>query len=133
MKMKRPYADTDLAAFITKRVLQLRPKPQIDIAREAGFPNPNFVSMLKNGAAKLPLDRVLSLAAALKCDPRHLFLFELQQQGYETEQAAIADIFGTVVTRNEVIWLEELRNASGRSDPSLTSRSRAALRGIFSK
>jgi hypothetical protein len=29
--------------------------------------------------------------------------------------------------------LEELRNASGRSDPSLTSRSRAALRGIFSK
>lgn len=131
--MKRPFADTDLAAFIAKRVLELRPKSQIDIAQEAGFQNPNFISMLKNGAAKLPLDRVLALAAALECDPKRLFRLAFEQQGYETEQTAIADIFGTVVTRNEVIWLEELRDASGRSDPSLTSRSRAALRGIFSK
>lgn len=131
--MKRPYEATDLAVFVTKRTLQLRPKSQIDIAQEAGFQNPNFISMLKNGAAKLPLDRVLALATALECDPKRLFLLALQQQGYETEQTAIADIFGTVVTRNEVIWLEELRDASGRSDPSLTSRSRAALRGIFSK
>lgn len=131
--MKRPYAHTDLAAFVTKRTLQLRPKSQIDIAQEAGFPNPNFVSMLKNGAAKLPLDRVLSLATAMECDPRRLFLLALQQQGYETEQAAIAQIFGTVVTANEMIWLEELRDASGRSDPSLTTRSRTALRAIFSK
>ena len=131
--MKRPFADTDLAAFIAKRVLELRPKSQIDIAGEAGFQNPNFISMLKNGAAKLPLDRVLALATALDCDPKRLFLLAFRQRGYETEQTAIADIFGTVVTRNEVIWLEELRDASGRSDPSLTSRSRAALRGIFSK
>jgi len=131
--MKRPYADSDLAVFIAKRVLGLRPKSQIDIAQEAGFQNPNFISMLKNGAAKLPLDRVLALATALDCDPKRLFLFALQQRGNETEKTAIADIFGTVVTRNEVIWLEELRDASGRSDPSLTSRSRAALRGIFSK
>jgi transcriptional regulator with XRE-family HTH domain len=131
--MKRPYADSDLAAFIAKRVLELRPKSQIDIAQEAGFQNANFISMLKNGAAKLPLDRVLALAAALDCDPKRLFLLALQQRGNETEKTAIADIFGTVVTRNEVIWLKELRDASGRSDPSLTSRSRAALRGIFSK
>ncbi len=131
--MKRPFADSNLAAFIAKRVLELRPKSQIDIAQEAGFQNPNFISMLKNGAAKLPLDRVLALATALDCDPKRLFLLAIQQAGYETEQTAIADIFGTVVTRNEVIWLEELRDASGRSDPSLTSRSRAALRGIFSK
>jgi hypothetical protein len=131
--MKRPYADSDLAAFIAKRVLGLRPKSQIDIAGEAGFVNANVVSMLKSGATKLPLDRVLALAKALECDPKRLFLLAFRQRGYETEQTAIADIFGTVVTRNEVIWLEELRDASGRSDPSLTSRSRAALRGIFSK
>jgi transcriptional regulator with XRE-family HTH domain len=131
--MKRPYADSDLAAFIAKRVLELRPKSQIDIAGEAGFVNANVLSMLKSGATKLPLDRVLALAKALECDPKRLFLLALQQRGNETEKTAIADIFGTVVTRNEVIWLDELRDASGRIDPSLTSRSRAALRGIFSK
>lgn len=131
--MKRPYTGTDLADYISKRVLQLKPKSQIDIAREAGFPNPNFVSMLKNGAAKLPLDRVLALANALECDPRRLFQLALQQQGHETDQAAIAQIFGTIVTSNEEKWLEEIRDASGRTDPTLTSRSRIALRAIFSK
>lgn len=131
--MKRPYGDTELADFIAKRVLQIKPKSQIDIAREAGFVNPNVISMLKSGATKLPLDRVLSLAAALECDPRHLFLLAIQQQGHETDHAAIAQIFGTIVTSNEAKWLEEIRDASGRSDPSLTNRSRTALRGIFSK
>ncbi len=131
--MKRPYEDSELADFIAKRVLQMKPKSQIDIAREAGFPNPNFVSMLKSGAAKLPLDRVLALANALECDPRRLFLLALRQQGLETERDALDQIFGTVVTRNEVVWLEELRDASGRTDPTLTARSRTALRAIFSK
>ena len=131
--MKRPYADTELADFIAKRVLQMKPKSQIDIAREAGFVNPNVISMLKSGATKLPLDRVLALATALDCDPRRLFLLAMQQQGYETEQAAIAQIFGTIVTENEVKWLEEIRDASGHTDPNLTARSRTALRAIFSK
>lgn len=131
--MNKPYADTDLARFITKRVLELKPKPQIDIAKEAGFVNPNVVSMLKSGATKLPLDRVLALAKALECDPRRLFLLAIQQQGYETEQAAIAQIFGTVVTENEAKWIEEIRDASGHTDPNLTARSRTALRSIFSK
>ncbi|UTH48798.1 helix-turn-helix transcriptional regulator [Loktanella salsilacus] len=131
--MKRPYADTALAAYVSKRTLQLRPKSQIEIAGEAGFVNANVLSMIKSGTTKLPLDRVLALANALECDPKRLFLLAFQQRGNETEKTAIADIFGTVVTRNEVIWLEELRDASGRIDPSLTSRSRTALRGIFSK
>ena len=46
---------------------------------------------------------------------------------------AIEDIFGTIVTRNEVAWLEEIRDASGHSDPSLTNRSRSAIRAIFGK
>lgn len=131
--MKRPYANTALAAYITKRTLQLRPKSQIDIAGEAGFPNANVLSMIKSGATKLPLDRVLALANALECDPRHLFLLAMGQAGYETESAAIAQIFGTIVTTNETIWLKELRDASGGTDPALTTRSRSALRGIFSK
>ena len=89
--------------------------------------------MLKNGSTKLPLDRVASLAAALDCDPRLLFNLALDQMGGATTVRAIEDIFGTIVTRNEVTWINELRDASGNSDPSLTTRSRNALRGIFGK
>ena len=131
--MNRPYADSDLARFITKRILELKPKTQIDIAKEAGFVNPNVISMLKSGATKLPLDRVLAVAKALECDPRRLFLLAMQQEGYETERAALAQIFGTIVTDNEVKWLDEIRDASGHTDPNLTTRSRTALRAIFAK
>ena len=67
---KKPYADTRLAKYIEKRVLELRPKKsQAAIAEAAGFVNPNMIAMLKSGASKLALDRVPSLAEALECDP----------------------------------------------------------------
>ena len=31
-------------------------KTQREIAQEAGFPNPNIISMFKTGATRLPLD-----------------------------------------------------------------------------
>jgi len=131
---KRPHSETGLAKFLRKRVLELRPtKSQIQIASEAGFVNPNMLAMIKSGATKLPLDRVSGLAKALDSDPKLLFKLALEQAGDETTARAVAEIFGTVVTRNEVAWLEEIRDASGHSDPSLTARSRIALRGVFGK
>ena len=131
--MNEPYAKTRLAAYIAKRVLELRPKKQKEIAREAGFANPNIITMFKQGSAKVPLDRVPQLAAALECDPRYLFRLALEQEGIETQRAAINDVFGTVVSRNEVAWIEQIREASGHSDPALTQRARSALRAIFGK
>ncbi len=131
---RKPHADTRLAKFIEKRVLELRPdKSQAEIAKAAGFLNPNMITMLKTGATKLPLDRVSSLAAALDCDPRLLFNLALEQMGGATTVRAIEEIFGTIVTRNEVAWIGEIRNASGGSDPNLTTRARTAVRGIFGK
>jgi|TARA_R100000935_G_scaffold18953_1_gene36540 hypothetical protein len=131
--MKRPYSNSALAEFITRRVLELRPRTQIDIATAAGFENPNMVSMLKSGATKLPLDRVLAMAAALDTDPRRLFMLALGQHGYETQQSTVEEIFQTVITTNEKKWLFEIRDASNNTDPVLTTRSRVALRGIFNK
>jgi hypothetical protein len=131
---KKPYQDSPLATFITKRILELRPrKSQAEIAAEAGFRTPNVVAMLKSGATKLALDRVSAVAKALECDPALLFRLALRQEGNETTARAIEEIFGAVVSRNEVAWLEELRDASGNSDPGLTARNRSALRGIFGK
>jgi hypothetical protein len=131
--MNRPYSNSALASFIAKRVLEMRPRTQIDIANVAGFENPNMISMLKNGATKLPLDRVLAMAAALECDPRRLFILAFGQEGYETQQSAVEEIFRALVTSNETKWLMEIRDASGGTDPVLTARSRIVLRGIFGK
>lgn len=131
---KKPYEHSRLAKFLETRVLELRPrKSQAQIAEEAGFINPNMIAMLKSGATKVPLDRVAGLAAALDCDPRLLFNLALQQLGGDTTARAIEEIFGAIVTRNEAAWIAEIRDASGHTDPGLTSRSRAAIRGIFGR
>lgn len=131
---RKPYEASRLAKFLEKRVLELRPhKTQAQIAEEAGFINPNMIAMLKSGSTKLPLDRVPSLAAALECDPRLLFNLALEPLGGDTTVRAIEDIFGVVVKKNEAAWIQELRDVSGNTDPSLTSRGRAAIRGIFGK
>ena len=131
---RKPHEDSRLAKYLEKRVLELRPhKTQAEIAEQVGFINPNMIAMLKSGATKLPLDRVPSLAAALECDPRLLFNLALDQLGGDTTVRAIEDIFGVVVTKNEAAWINEIRDASGHTDPSLTSRGRSAIRGIFGK
>src|SRR5690606_27581437 len=74
MARNNPYGGTDLAAYLTHRVAELRPrKSQVDIALEAGYPNANMISMLKAGSTKLALDRVVDLAKALDADPARLF------------------------------------------------------------
>lgn len=131
---KKPHENTQLAKYIERRVLELRPKKsQLQIANEAGFPNPNMVTMIKNGASKLALDRVPSMARALECDPAYLMRLALDQAVGDTSAQALIEIFGTPVTANELGWLQEIREASGHSDPRIASRSRAAIMTIFGK
>lgn len=130
---KRPHSDSRFARYLRNRVLELRPKSQIEIASEAGFVNPNVLSMLKNGATKMPLDRVPALARALDDDPVLIFKLSLEQVGGSMTATAIKEIFGTLVTRNEAVWLRELREASDHADPRLTTRNRSAMRAIFGK
>lgn len=131
---KHPYAATRLAQFLTKRIDELRgSKSQVEIADQAGFTTPNMISMLKNGDTKLPIDRVPSMAKALDADPAYLLRLTLEQAMGETAARAVGEIFGSPVTANERVWLEEIRDASGDADPRLTARSRSALRAIFGK
>ena len=92
-----------------------------------------MITMLKQGSARVPLDRIPQLAAALECDPRFLFRLALEQDGLKSQSAAIDEIFGEIVSRNEVSWIHEIRDASGHNDPALTTRSRSALRAIFGR
>jgi hypothetical protein len=134
MSRTKPHAESRLAKFVTKRILELAPrKSQMDIAAEAGFLSLNMLSMVKSGASKLALDRVPALAASLETDPKHLFLIALEQHGLESTKATVTEVFGTIVTKNEAAWLAAIREAPGHGDPTLTTRGRAAIRGIFNK
>src|SRR4051812_28502756 len=104
---KRPYANTRLARFVERRILELKAKKtQSTIASEAGFGQHNMLTNIKLGNSKLPLDRVPALAKALECDSAFLFRLALEQIGGETTALAIRNIFGSIVTRNEADWLE---------------------------
>ena len=130
---KKPYEDTRLARYLTNRVLELRPKTQADIAAEAGFVNANMLTMLKQGASKLAIDRVPALAKALECDAAWLLRLALEQAEGSTAAAAIYQILGQPISANETAWISALRDASGDTDPRLTSRAKAAIRGVFGK
>ena len=131
---KKPYADTRLAKFLETRLLELKhKKTQAEIAEEAGFVNPNMVTMIKKGATKLPIDRVPALAKALESDPALLLRLALEQSEGSTAAAAIYEIIGQPITKNEMAWINEIREASGDTDPRMTSRAAAAIRGVFGK
>lgn len=133
-KNGRPYADTRLVKYLERRISDLRPrKTQIAIAAEAGFRAPNMLAMVKNGSAKLPLDRVLGLAKALDCDPALLFRMAIEQLDQNTTSEAIDQIFGAITTENEVAILTVVRESSNNSDPNLTARTEKSLRAIFAK
>jgi transcriptional regulator with XRE-family HTH domain len=134
MPVRKPYADTRLIPYLEKRILELRAiKSQAQIASEAGFTNSNMVAMIKSGATRLPLDRVPALAEALSVDPARLLQLAFEQWAGSAAARAFDAIFDTVVSSNEVGWLEEIRDASGNSDPAITTRARSAIRAIFGK
>ena len=131
---KKPHADTKLAKYIDRRILELKAtKNQAQIAAEAGYPNPNMITMIKQGTSKVALDRVPALAKALDCDPAWLMRLALEQAIGSTAAMAVTDVFGDRVSANERAWLVEIRNASGETDPRLTTRGRSTLRSIFGK
>lgn len=57
--MTNPYQNTSTARLITDRIRDLAyKKTQAEIASEAGFPNANIMTFLKNGRNKVPIDRM---------------------------------------------------------------------------
>jgi len=72
--MKEP----SVAEFITARI-RLSRKPIRQLAQEIGFRNANFLSMIKRGRAKIPLNRVLAISEVLNISPQSLLFRCLQE------------------------------------------------------
>ncbi|MDY7537521.1 helix-turn-helix transcriptional regulator [Undibacterium sp. RTI2.2] len=73
-------APLTVAEFISNRI-EISGKTQKQIASEVGFPKPNMITMIKQGASKLPLDKIALMAKALNVEK--LYLYRLVMQEYE--------------------------------------------------
>ena len=65
--------------------------------------------------------------------PANLLRLALAQAVGSTAAKAIYEILGHPISENERAWIAEIRDASGDTDPRLTTRSRSQLRAIFGK
>jgi len=127
-----PYADMPLAQYLSKQIdVQVSMgRNQRLIAQEIGYEKPNMISMFKRGETKVPLDKIPALAKALNVDPAFMFKLAIQQYWPEMGQA-IAEIFGTILTRNETKMIELIRRLTKGSDPELTHRGKLKLKAAF--
>lgn len=96
-----------VAEFLDK-MIRRSGKTQRQIAREIGYDRPNFISMLKTGDAKLPLDKVAAMAAALDTDPAFLMRLALSEYHPEIWQVMIHAL-GKPLTANEMAMVEIYR------------------------
>jgi hypothetical protein len=103
-------------------------KPQIDIAKEAGFDRPNVITMIKQGKTKVPLNKMGSMAKALEIDP--VFFFKLCMSEYMPDLldmiAAITN--QPIVTRNEMDFIEVIRSSKVSNAKLRTDSERNKLR-----
>ncbi|EAO3892644.1 transcriptional regulator [Salmonella enterica] len=96
------------AAYIDS-LITISPKSQAAIAKEAGYKNPNNLSLIKSGKIPLPVDKVRPLANALGADPVRLMLMVLEER-----QPELLDFFReegtTPLSKDEKLVLEAFRN-----------------------
>lgn len=113
-----PHAESRLAKYIDRRINQLYHKTQAEIARDAGFKNANFITMLKMGNAKLALDRVPAFAKALEDDPAMIMRLAIELTHGPEMLKLITDLLSEPLTDNERAWLKLIRDSSANTDPA---------------
>jgi len=96
-----------------KQQLEVVDITQREVARLTGFSTPNNISMIKEGASKLPINRIPAMARALKVDPAYLLRLTLSEYMPET-WAVIESLLGKeIATESELKALQIMREASG--------------------
>lgn len=108
----------DVAEYLA-RCIELSGKTQIQIAKRAGFPTPNSLSMMTTGRMKIPLHRVPALAKAMGTDPRELLNHCLE--AYEPElYTLIANLAPSMlVTSTELKIIRAIRRTGWCASTSM--------------
>lgn len=128
-----PNQTPDLAKFVGDRVEELKgSKLQSEIARQAGYKSPNMITMIKQGNAKVSIDRVPDLAKALEVDPARLLRLALAQFYTDATVKVLTNMFKqSMLTENETQIIGAIREATNNSDPALTPDLKEKLQACF--
>ncbi|WP_326894450.1 helix-turn-helix transcriptional regulator (plasmid) [Rhizobium beringeri] len=127
---KEKGTPTRFSNYIFKKLMESS-KSQKEIAEEAGYSNPNMITMLKLGHVKLALDRVPAMAKALNVDPLDLFKIALTQFYDEQAVRFLTEIIEGGISPSEKKILQIIRDASGNDTPQLTPERAKTLAEIF--
>lgn len=115
-----PFAATTMTKFLSRRLDELKgEKTYAQVARELDYPHSNIISMFKSGETKVPLEKIPALAKALDVDVAHLLRLGLEQH-WPGKMGVITEIFGRIVTDNELALIMEIRERTKNADPKIT-------------
>lgn len=103
----RLEAKLEVAGFLEK-IINRSSYSQKEIAEMCGFNSSNIISMLKQGATKVPVEKIPALAKALDID--RVEFFELVMKNYRPkEYEVIVEIFGDPISDAERTIIKLLR------------------------
>lgn len=116
MSMKVIAKRQSIAEFITDAIVA-SPKTQKEIADDMGLENANLITMYKSGSARVPPNRLHSLAIALNVDA--WFLVRLALLEYYPELHGVIEkvMPSPILTKNEIGMLKSFREMTDYSDP----------------
>lgn len=118
-----------VAEFLADRIAAID-KTQREIAEECGFDHPNIITMFKKGQAKLPINRISSLAKALEVDPVYLLRLVMLEYIPDTWEHVENIMQSTVLTANELALVRSFRDVTGESDARAVVIDRSAVIAI---
>lgn len=117
-------------AQMLNEAIENSPLTQAEIAKRAGFPNPNVLSMMKNGLTKVPLARIPMLADALEID-RTPFIECALEEYYPEVHDVLTEMLGFPLTPDEEELVGIYRMACLDEEIPLEGPLRAALENLF--
>lgn len=107
---RKGTAALPIAQYLTAQIA-LSPKTQSEIAREMGLNTPNLITMIKQGAIKLPMAQVLPLAKALGIDPLHLYKMAMLEYYPESWEIIESLLKQPALSANELAIIEVIRQS----------------------
>lgn len=120
---------TTVAQRLTQAI-NASPLTQREIAKRAGFPRSNVISMMKRGEMKIPLDRLPAIARALELDPAEFLGFALREYHPDVHEA-LQQVMGVPLTAEEVKLVRMYRRANRSGTLKLEGRLLSRLRTLL--
>lgn len=108
---KSTSSKKSLAEFIATQV-DISDKTQKEIAQALGYPNPNIITMFKQGITKVPINKIPKFAEVLGIDPERLLERAMEEYSPQVWES-IQSIKGHLVKPNELEIVKLVREAIG--------------------